>query len=194
MFFCRKKMHVRIYGKQTKNNLLSEFFSFSICRITIYIIWHVIEGRKLLIVRLRRQIVNVSKFYFGLQIFSVTQWFTLLFLIFTTASLVFAPCSLLRREKTRPSCWKSCRNFSILTNQTINQETKNQKRFVHRFSAEISLPSPPHTSFLSYSTTPTSQPITSPQAPAPWSRLYLPRGAERRKKKEAKQAASPPAL
>lgn len=48
--------------KTTKRSidLSSDFFSFSICRITIYLIWHVIEGRKLLIVRLRRQIVNVS--------------------------------------------------------------------------------------------------------------------------------------
>lgn len=64
MFFWRKCMYMFMDSKlkTTKRSidLSSDFFSFSICRITIYLIWHVIEGRKLLIVRLRRQIVNVS--------------------------------------------------------------------------------------------------------------------------------------
>lgn len=55
----------------------------------------------------------------------------------------FALHSFLRREKTRPSCWKSCRNFIILTIQTKNRDTRDQKRFVHRFSAEISLSTSP---------------------------------------------------
>lgn len=57
--------------------------------------------------------------------------------------LTFALHSFLRREKTRPSCWKSCRNFIILTIQTKNRDARDQKRFVHRFSAELSLSTSP---------------------------------------------------
>lgn len=61
---------------QKKNlfDLLSKPFSFPTFRVAIYIIWQVIEGRKLLIVRLQRQIVNVSEFL--PQSSNLIHWYT----------------------------------------------------------------------------------------------------------------------
>lgn len=39
---------------------LSRFLSLFVCRVFIYILWQITKGRKLLIVLLKQQIVNVS--------------------------------------------------------------------------------------------------------------------------------------
>lgn len=53
-------LHVGVSVKTVLMTFYYIYFYFSLLRTTIYIFWQIIQGRKQLIVQLRRQIVNVS--------------------------------------------------------------------------------------------------------------------------------------